>query len=1786
MQEKLQKVQVLCAVAQEANGALLDCACAMVERLRLGKTPTTEEMQRQQELMKRARVRHDELVELTAQITGAWPKGEVSAEECLALCRQALECQQQSASWREFLRITSADELCAKELAPLQREVKTALEQPVQEKQFSWLVPFLQGVKDGPDAPEFDRLLEQVETGFPDMPLAVYRGLVRGKYALAAEAEEKAAPQTAVNKKEAATKAVEAPETVMAEALHEALEEKKPAKETERVPEEAEVGEAKLLPPLEKWRETQPSASTFKSDLAQMSLQGRFALLLLSQMGALTARQIEKFVQALEPEAETLKQVPMDQALSQLMKKNCAAAYAAGAEGETAYCLTRYAVGSLKKSTVKEYVEKSHGKAFLHLRVGSCPLTAAKELPEATLTALLDQNEQLIEYLQLLRDNKSGDFGRIVESVSYTQGGHRVLLRGPEGLITALLCTPGALAQAEGDALLCLRREEVAPKPGQTLYSYDGRLWSFVEGAWQLLEPEVAAGAAEEAAEETKDAAEVTAAEPMAEEASAAGKDVPREEITEEITEETAEEETTEEETTEEEAAEEATPAPEKTAKELSQALLERCQGAVVPTDEELRQVIFALLDQGVRRRDGDMVEDQLIQAMLLARCAGGAEAYPGCRKLFWQLHAATGALTRLDQGLEPLGRLYTGAELRKLFEESEPQVEGLRLAACFRAMFRPGDATDYDLRRQMEDVFEHYEVNFPSYPQLKDLFNAFRFIQDKTAMENKVAGGGFTDAVLNYLSGEHQREDGLKRLQEQARELLSFDTRKLPDMKRTAPMMGARCFTDEDCDLATALKAIAESKDDARELAECALLNFCKDGQTDEELVREFIDEKWQGVHKALGISGKANKLTGRGRKAVQKGVEERVELIQKWLAMTESTLEENSRALKEPWETLREKLPRVLEARPQAGGGTALWAMLEHLSRKLKGEPEPDYPFADLLRTGYFSLDDAGEPIIDDTLDQVRYFEPWRNGLQHIAAPVRGLEEVREDISRKASPLFDDLARGAHIGRVLGETGAVQADKRKGAVIFAELKSKRFRERLQMDYAYGRLDEQESETLESLQEDYWKKFEEIGDFGVWRRFLDALQRQSEELTAVHRERLRRDLEEKKESLESEEPCPLLERAEQLLRDDNLAVTEEYINRFIAGERKVPEITGGGAGGPDYFSDFLAAKEIMDFCQRKKGDSLKKFGPEYIQKRSTLEGWTRQRREKAEEMLESWPSSSGDASTPGKLKRFFRDIGLQIEEKKDVVRDQEQKRECYKVPTRHERFNKADYRHPIAAFGTGMPQLLSVVCLFGNYTALQLVNTVCGLDLRNMPVVLVDSLIVPGDRRTISQELHAEKNASFLVIDRALALYLATLQETERLPAMLQCTLPYTTYQPFTEGNGRTADEMFRGRVKELSSIREKNGACIVYGGRQLGKTALLQRAANLNTDEGSKCYALYISIMGCRDEAAFVAAIANELRNAQLPLKEDVADIRGLCVGVRELFEKKRVARLHLLLDEADNFLSSIAPREYEPLLPMVDLWKQAWEFKFVLAGLHNVCRAKQASTPNSVLGQLGEPLCIEPLSPADALQLFSEPLSYLGFQLNRQAEASENSEDGAHIETLLTNTNYFPGIVQFFGHSLVTALSTHYQDYYSATKNPPYTLKQQQLATIIDADKLNEKIRERIRMTLELDPRYFMLARCIAILYLLTEADSRAYGFSVEEITGIAKDENIRCLTSLDDKEYRALLDELVQMGILSRFQDKGTYRLRRHNLLGIIGSDLDRLEADIQKDNRPEKEGGGA
>ena len=598
-----------------------------------------------------------------------------------------------------------------------------------------------------------------------------------------------------------------------------------------------------------------------------------------------------------------------------------------------------------------------------------------------------------------------------------------------------------------------------------------------------------------------------------------------------------------------------------------------------------------------------------------------------------------------------------------------------------------------------------------------------------------------------------------------------------------------------------------------------------------------------------------------------------------------------------------------------------------------------------------------------------------------------------------------------------------------------------------------------------------------------------------------------------------------------------------------------------------NYFEDFLKDEnsgQILRECRRNKDRPLKAFGWSYVEKHRPAE-WSSRHFHDSEEMIDSWPARKG-AVKPEQIKTLFTRLGLKVIKAEKVPGTKE---EIFQLEAEPSPRGLPDYRHPIGIFGTQLKNPVSVVLLYGNHTEKELVDTITNLNLGIMPIVLLDRALDADNRRTIGEifRIHTSRQNPFLLIDQVLFIYLAMHQETERLPALLKCALPYTVYQPFVHDGSSTADEMFCGRTRELTELADISGPCVVYGGRQLGKTALLLRVENRCSKPKEKKFAVYISITKMASEAEVTAAIIDETRkktDRQISMKP-CGTLKEMCGQLSEMFRLGKIISMHLLIDEADTFLASISDDGYSMLEPLDILRRETNNsFKFVLAGLHNVYRAKNATEDNGIFGRLGTSLCIKPLSPVEAQELLLRPLNYLGFKIN----------DDSHMETILTSTNYYPGIVQFFGYKLVEALANDYEKYYLAAK-PPFTISREQLGAIMNSSDLNRSIKGKFRLSLELDQRYFMIARCITLLYLLHQ-DRTWHGFKVDEILKIASECGIHCLENETPESCTSLLDEMQSMGILSQ-PEEGFYRLRRSAFVDIIGRDIDALMNDIANNN---------
>ena len=164
-------------------------------------------------------------------------------------------------------------------------------------------------------------------------------------------------------------------------------------------------------------------------------------------------------------------------------------------------------------------------------------------------------------------------------------------------------------------------------------------------------------------------------------------------------------------------------------------------------------------------------------------------------------------------------------------------------------------------------------------------------------------------------------------------------------------------------------------------------------------------------------------------------------------------------------------------------------------------------------------------------------------------------------------------------------------------------------------------------------------------------------------------------------------------------------------------------------------------------------------------------------------------------------------------------------------------------------------------------------------------------------------------------------------------------------------------------GRKYELERIKSATGANIVYGGRQLGKSALLKKAKDdINWDENGN-RAVYVEIKGLNYQEAAMK-IGHELYDQDI-LEDDIetTDWDELARAIKRRLQSgnKRIPYLLLLLDEADVFIESCEAVNYKPFDSLKEVQSIGpRRFKFVIAGLRNIVRFKReaALSNNSVL------------------------------------------------------------------------------------------------------------------------------------------------------------------------------------------------------------------------------------
>lgn len=425
----------------------------------------------------------------------------------------------------------------------------------------------------------------------------------------------------------------------------------------------------------------------------------------------------------------------------------------------------------------------------------------------------------------------------------------------------------------------------------------------------------------------------------------------------------------------------------------------------------------------------------------------------------------------------------------------------------------------------------------------------------------------------------------------------------------------------------------------------------------------------------------------------------------------------------------------------------------------------------------------------------------------------------------------------------------------------------------------------------------------------------------------------------------------------------------------------------------------------------------------------------------------------------------------------------------------------------------------------------------------------------------------------SVLVLDEVL-MFFSALHGEDPLANFITCAMPFSWVQPYTTTPGQIPPEMFFGRRAEIDSIvSREEGGCLIYGGRQLGKSVLLNhiRAERHRPDRGELALYLDIKPIGGpgSDSSMIWVELAHQLR--KYPGLEKAPDAAVALVTLLETWlEREPARRMLAMFDEADNFLRAEHAAGYPNLLRLKSLMERTGRrFKAIFAGLHNVRRTAQA--PNSPLPHLGTPICIGPMnmSPDNRLalrRLATVPMHAAGLEYAAPELSSE----------ILARINYYPSLVQVYGEQIVKNVSRRPP---VGGSGPRWRLDRERLFEGVAADRIAEQIRDRFQLTLNLDIRYDCIARAIALHRLeLAYADTQVFakGIPSNDLWDFVRDFWPKHRSEPGIDHFEELLREMKDLGVLAEFPGN-RFGLRNAQVAQMLGTRdelytaLDRLES---------------
>ena len=454
--------------------------------------------------------------------------------------------------------------------------------------------------------------------------------------------------------------------------------------------------------------------------------------------------------------------------------------------------------------------------------------------------------------------------------------------------------------------------------------------------------------------------------------------------------------------------------------------------------------------------------------------------------------------------------------------------------------------------------------------------------------------------------------------------------------------------------------------------------------------------------------------------------------------------------------------------------------------------------------------------------------------------------------------------------------------------------------------------------------------------------------------------------------------------------------------------------------------------------------------------------------------------------------------------------------------------------------------------------------------------IVIYLNALTDAERQDIRRKSWVE-DLTIAILDETLLAFLAR-SEGDRFRKFLEVSLPFTAsnpYNPETGGWGaNVAREMFYGRdqlARDIAAMRD--GTSLIFGGRQLGKSALLGRIEETASQPDLRHFAWVIDLKdmryvpesdgrGARDPRDIFEILHGRFRQSGI-LGEHVASDgwEQMRQGILDAFDQDLDLQVLAMFDESDAFLLSDWASGSAVVESLRSLMNSTGNrFKVVFAGLHNVQRF--AHRPNNPFPNFGYNSNtprrggIGPLSDHEARGLVEQPFSLLGFRFQALV-----------VDKILSYTNRHPSLIQFFCHELIQSYRRG-----NADRDPPFGIGIDDVDRVYRTQGIRDGIRRRFEDTFNLDPRYHVIS-----LTMIFYQGRPTKSWSLDELRSHCQS---CCPLTFDndnmsDLELRSLLNELIGLGVLA--EDGDSYRMRSSLIAQMFGSEneigrtLDELEA---------------